>query len=227
MDPLLTLAAVFAIFIPALMLPGPDFVAVVRASMTRGTAAGLLTTCGVTIGLGFYAGLSLVGLSAVLVEYQWLAWTVRVLGGSYLIWLGLRLVFSKPEAIDVEADRPKGNALDSRAFPDGKPASTFPGNAFLFGFLVTLTNPKAVVLFSSVFATSVTAQTPGWLMALMVAIVMAASLCWYASVSLFMSSTPVIRRFGKMRHWIERAAGVCFIAIGGRILTDARNPVTP
>ncbi len=210
MDPFLTLAGVFAIFIPALMLPGPDFVAVVRVSMTRGTAAGLLTTCGVTIGLGFYAGLSLVGLSAVLVEYQWLAWTVRVLGGSYLIWLGLRLVFSKPQAIDIdaEADRPKGNAL-------------------LFGFLVTLTNPKAVVLFSSVFATSVTAQTPGWLMALMVAIVMAASLSWYAIVSLFMSSTPVIRRFGKMRHWIERAAGVCFVAIGGRILTDARNPVTP
>lgn len=207
MDPFLTLAAVFAIFIPALMLPGPDFVAVVRVSMTRGTLAGLLTTCGVTIGLGFYAGLSLVGLSAVLVEYQWLAWTVRVLGGSYLIWLGLRLVFSKPEKIDVEADRPRGNAL-------------------LFGFLVTLTNPKAVVLFSSVFATSVTAQTPGWLMALMVAIVMAASLGWYTVVSLFMSSAPVIRRFGRMRHWVERAAGVCFVAIGGRILSDARNPVT-
>ena len=210
MDPFLTLAAVFAIFIPALMLPGPDFVAVVRVSMTRGTLAGLLTTCGVTIGLGFYAGLSLVGLSAVLVEYQWLAWTVRVLGGSYLIWLGLRLVFSKPEKINVEAeaDRPRGNAL-------------------LFGFLVILTNPKAVVLFSSVFATSVTVSTPGWLMALMVAIVMAASLSWYSILSLFMSSAPVIRRFGRMRHWIERAAGVCFVAIGGRILTDARNPVTP
>ena len=26
---------------------------------------------------------------------------------------------------------------------------------------------------------------------------------------------------------IERAAGVCFIAIGGKILADSRNPLTP
>ena len=41
------LLPVFGVFIPALLLPGPDFVAVVRSSMTRGTTAGLLTTVGV------------------------------------------------------------------------------------------------------------------------------------------------------------------------------------
>lgn len=210
MESLIVLISVFAIFIPALMLPGPDFVAVVRSSMTRGTSAGLLTTVGVAIGLGFYASLSLFGLSAILVDYQWLAWTVRVLGGGYLIYLGARLLLAKPNGVDAAVDtaKPRGNAL-------------------LFGFLVTLTNPKAVVLFTSVFATAVTAQTPVWLMALMVALVIASSLTWYAIVSLFMSSAPVIRRFKHAQHWIERAAGVCFVGIGGRILADSRNPVTP
>lgn len=69
MDPILVLFGVFAVFIPALMLPGPDFVAIVRMSMTKGTLAGLLTTLGVSVGLGFYATLSLLGLSAVLTEY--------------------------------------------------------------------------------------------------------------------------------------------------------------
>lgn len=211
MGEIIVLASVFAIFIPALMLPGPDFVAVVRSSMTRGTAAGLLTTLGVTIGLGLYATLSLLGLSAILVEYQWLAWTVRVLGGCYLIYLGVRLFFAKPQPIDVN-----GTGV-------GQPR----GNPLLFGFLVTLTNPKAVVLFTSVFATAVTETTPFWLMALMIALVMAASLIWYAIVSLFMSSSPVIKSFRNTQHWIERAAGVCFVAIGGRILADSRNPVTP
>ena len=36
MHPTVILISVFAIFIPALILPGPDFVAVVRSSMTRG-----------------------------------------------------------------------------------------------------------------------------------------------------------------------------------------------
>ena len=145
METFAVLIAVFGVFIPALILPGPDFVAVVRASMTRGTTAGLLTTIGVSAGLGFYATLSLLGLSAILVEYQWLTWAVRVLGGGYLIYLGIKLVRAKPAVIEIDV------AGDGAA--RGRPA----GNALLFGFLVTLTNPKAIVLFACVFATAVPA----------------------------------------------------------------------
>ena len=206
----LILISVFAVFIPALILPGPDFVAVVRSSMTRGTRAGLLTTLGVSLGLCLYATLSLLGLSAILVKYQWLTWTVRVLGGSYLIFLGIKLLRAKPQAIELDqAERPAGN------------------RAILFGFLVTLTNPKAIVLFASVFATAVTASTPFWLMGLMIALVTASSLIWYSCVSLFMSSGPVMRRFQRARHWIERAAGVCFVGLGGKVLADAGRPISP
>jgi len=210
MEFLIVLIGVFAIFIPALMLPGPDFVAVVRSSIMHGTSFGLLTTIGVSIGLGFYAMLSLLGLSAILVEYQWLAWAVRVLGGCYLIYLGIRLLLARPQTADFSAlaERPHGNPL-------------------LFGLLVTLTNPKAIVLFTSVFATAVTAQTPFWLMALMIGLVVGSSLIWYSTVSLFMSSAPVIARFRNAQLWIERAAGVCFVAIGGRILASSSNPLTP
>lgn len=206
----LTLAAVFTIFIPALLLPGPDFVAVVRSSMIRGTSGGLKTTLGVSLGLGFYAALSLLGLSAILVEYQWLAWSVRILGGCYLIYLGLRLLTAPVRRIDVwqHPDNVRGSPL-------------------LFGFLVTLTNPKAVVLFTSVFATAVTKSTPNWFLLLMIGLVMFSAVTWYSLVSVFMSSEIVIGRLRNTQHWIERVAGVCFIGIGGRILADARNPVTP
>ncbi|MGS1093510.1 LysE family translocator [Aquamicrobium terrae] len=208
MQPTVVLVSVFAIFIPALILPGPDFIGVVRSSMTRGARAGLLTAVGVSIGLGFYATLGLAGLSAVLVRFEWLAWLIRVAGGAYLVYLGIKLLFAKPETVELDGQARGGNPL-------------------LFGLGVTLTNPKAIVLFASVFATSVTAATPGWLMATMIALVMASSLIWYSIVSLFMSSAPVMRSFGRARHWIERMAGACFILIGGRILADSRNPLTP
>ncbi len=208
MDPLLTLITVFAIFIPALMLPGPDFVAVVRSSMANGTRAGLLTTVGVSLGLCFYATLSLLGLSAVLAEHQWLARTVRILGGTYLIYLGVRLLWTRPQSINVHAtDEPSSK------------------RALLFGFIVTLTNPKAIVLFASVFATAVTPSTPLWLMVLMIALVTASSLSWYSFVSIFMSSSAVVGRFQSAKHWIERAAGICFIGLGGKVLADARTPM--
>lgn len=209
MGELLVLVGVFAVFIPALMLPGPDFVAVVRSSMTYGARAGLLTTAGVSIGLCFYATLSILGLSAILAEYQWLTWAVRILGGGYLVYLGVKLLRSEPVEIDVAAAEAPGGA-----------------RSLLFGLIVTLTNPKAIVLFASVFATAITSTTPLWVMIAMIALVTASSLTWYAVVSLFMSSTPVIRRFQNARRRIEQAAGVCFIGLGGKLLADARNPIS-
>jgi threonine/homoserine/homoserine lactone efflux protein len=209
-DPTLVLLTVFGIFIPALILPGPDFVGVVRMSMTRGAAAGIATAAGVALMLGVYATASLIGLAAILVEYQWLTWLVRIAGGAYLVYLGIQLVRAQPTD-ETLSNEPAGAR----------------GNPFLFGVLVTLTNPKAVVLFASVFATAVTADTPGWLLATMVALVMVSALVWYVIVASFMSSGPVMRRFARARHWIERAAGVCFIGIGGRIIADARSPVMP
>ncbi|HVY17295.1 MAG TPA: LysE family translocator [Rhodopila sp.] len=217
------LLPVFGVFIPALLLPGPDFIGVVRSAMTRGALGGLKTTAGVTLGQGVYATLSILGLSTVMLHYEWLTWVVRVAGGAYLIYLGVRLVFAGPGAArpaevrqgDVPGDVPGDMQPDVQ------------GSAFLFGFFVTLTNPKAVVLFASIFATAVTADTPAWVMALMIALVMASAATWYAIVSVFMASPPVMRRFAHARHVIERVAGVCFVAVGLRILADARNPVTP
>lgn len=200
------LAGVFAVFIPALLLPGPDFIAVVRSSMTRGSRAGLLTALGVSWGLALYATLSLLGLSVLLAQYQWLAWTVRIVGGAYLIYVGIRVLAAPSRPVDL-----------------AEAGTAPPGRALAFGFLVTLTNPKAIVLFASVFATATTAQTPVWLMAVMAGLVFLSSLLWYAAVALFVSSPPVMRRFRNARHLIERAAGLCFVLIGGRIVAGTRS----
>jgi threonine/homoserine/homoserine lactone efflux protein len=214
MNAWLVLVTVFAVFLPALVLPGPDCVAVVRTSLTRGRAAGLLTALGVSIGLAAYATLSLVGLAAILAHYQWLAWAVRVLGGCYLAWLGLRLLLTRPQSVLL----PATDAVDDAARPAG---------ALLFGLAVTLTNPKAIVLFTSVFATAVTDAAPAWLLATMVALVFTSALTWYAAVSQVIGAKAVRLRLASAGHWIERTAGLCFIAVGGHILADARHPLAP
>lgn len=210
MEPLIVLAAVFAVFLPALILPGPDFIAVSRSALMHGPRTGLLTAGGVSAGLGLYATLSLLGLSAILVQYQWLTWAVRCLGGAYLVLLGISLLRSPPATL-----------------PAPRKPLPAPGRALLFGFLVTLSNPKAIVLFASVFATAVTAATPGWLMALMIVMVIAFSLAWYATVSLAMGSAPVMRRLRRALHRVEQIAGFCFIGFGGKLIADTRNPASP
>ena len=207
MPDLVILAGVFAVFVPALMLPGPDFVAVVRAAMTGGARTGILTALGTTVGLSAYATLSMFGLSALLAQFEWLTWVVRILGGAYLVYLGIHLIRTRSEMPDVAAAR----------VPSGR--------AVLVGLFVALTNPKAIVLFASVFATAITPRTETATMVVIVALVAGTTFAWYALVSLFMASAPVIRRFARLRHWIERAAGVCFVALGSKLIADSRSPL--
>lgn len=171
MEHLITVITVFGIFIPALMLPGPDFVGVVRSTLTGGKRAGLLTTLGVSLMLTVYALVSLLGLSAILERFEWLAWAVKVAGATYLIYLGAKLIVSKPREFIV----------------DGEAGGT-PNRAFVFGLGVTLTNPKAMVLFTSVFATSVTGETPFGFMGLMIGLVFLCTLVWYSAVTIVLSA---------------------------------------
>ena len=73
MDAAFVLLSVFGIFIPALILPGPDFIGVVRSTLTGGARSGMLTALGVSFGLLLYSSLSPLGLSAILMQYEWLA----------------------------------------------------------------------------------------------------------------------------------------------------------
>lgn len=63
------------------------------------------------IGLPFYATLSLLGLSAILIEYQWLAWLVRILGSCYLAYLGLTLLLTKPSDLAISGEQAKPGAI--------------------------------------------------------------------------------------------------------------------
>ncbi len=213
MDLMVSLIAVLAIYLPALMLPGPDFVAVVRATLVHGAARGIRTAVGVALGLSIFATLSLVGLAALLAQAEGLAIAIRLIGGAYLVYLGIKLIRSAKSALETD--------LTSDDDANGG------RRGVLFGLSVTLTNPKAVVLFASVFATAVPASAPGWFLALLVAVAGGAALVWYTLVALVLASPPVLGRLRQARQWIDRAAGAGFILIGLTIMARSKAAPTP
>ncbi len=92
---------------------------------------------------------------------------------------------------------------------------------------MTLTNPKAIVLFASLFATSVGPATPSWVLVTLVLLVGLLSLGWYALVASLVGSGPARDRLARARRAIDRAAGGCFLLFGGKVLADARSPLSP
>lgn len=206
MQNVLPILGVFAVFSPALMLPGPDFVAVVRNTIARGKWAGFMTALGVSIGITFYAALSALGLSTLLNRIDWFELVVRSAGAAFLAYLGVRLLLTHAPARHLENEPPKA--------PSG------PSNPFMLGLLVNLTNPKAIIFFASIFGSAIRPQTPLWVLLAVIAIVGVSGLLWFSAVSLLTASTGWLIRLEDHQHWIERIAGIAFLGFSTKIVIN-------
>lgn len=125
----------FAYLIACIVLisiPGPNVTLTIANSLRYGTRAGLTTifgtACGTTLML---VGLN-IGMAPVLAFAAEWFWLLKLLGASYLLWLGIKMLFSK--------GMPGINSDD---------AST-DKNYFIQGFLVLVGNPK-MLLFLGAF----------------------------------------------------------------------------
>jgi homoserine/homoserine lactone efflux protein len=126
----LYLTYVLACFV-VVIVPGPTVSLIVANSITHGTRAGLLNVAGTQSGLGTMILVVLVGLTSLIETMGHWFDLVRLLGAAYLIWLGWKLL-RNPGAL-------------------GDPAQTRTprGGFFLQGYLVLMSNPKALLMFGA------------------------------------------------------------------------------
>ena len=113
------------------VIPGPTVTVIVGNSLAHGTRAGLLNVAGTQLGLGLMMAILIVGLSSVIAAMGWLFDWLRIAGAIYLVYLGWKLL----RAPDALGDASKATA----------PAGGF----FLQGFLVMMSNPKALFWFGA------------------------------------------------------------------------------
>ena len=115
---------------------GPIGLLCVRRSLTQGRAAGLISGLGAASADAIYgciAGFGLTFISSILISQQK---NIRLIGGAFLFYLGIRILLSKPKPAG-QAAMVKGSSLI------GDYTSTF---------FLTLTNPMTILSFSAIFA---------------------------------------------------------------------------
>ena len=108
MEHLATFAGIAVVLLFVAMSPGPAFIVVAQQAVARSRAAGLVTALGVSVGSILWVGLVLLGISVVLQQAAWLYVGLRLAGGAYLVYLGIRLWrgASAPLVLDSAADGP-------------------------------------------------------------------------------------------------------------------------
>jgi threonine/homoserine/homoserine lactone efflux protein len=91
MDSLISISLVLLSLPVAAVSPGPSFVLVVRLAMAQSRSDGIAAAIGIGIAGVILSILALFGLDAVLTNIPMLYTAIKVAGGLYLIFLGIRI----------------------------------------------------------------------------------------------------------------------------------------
>lgn len=112
-----------------IVAPGPDFIYVTTRGVSQGKKIGTLSALGISVGLLIHTILAAFGLSAIIQTSRIAYLTINYIGAGYLIFLGLKALFTKSKLLNMEE-----NNCSKK-------------NVFIQGILTNLFNPKAIVTF--------------------------------------------------------------------------------
>lgn len=130
----------FSAFVAAMAVlaitPGPANVFAVATGMQRGKAAALAGIAGMTCATLVWFVAAALGLGALIVAFPGVFHWVAIAGGLYVAWLGAKALW--------RAWRGDVLAIETVTASRGK------RGAFMDGFAVQISNPKAVLFFTAV-----------------------------------------------------------------------------
>jgi RhtB (resistance to homoserine/threonine) family protein len=191
----------------AVVAPGPDFAVTIRQSVRFGRGVGICTALGIGAGISVHVLYTLLGVGALMHTLPWLLTVAKIIGGAYILYLGISLLRSQPKT-----------TLDVARHTDEPLVEQTLTKAFTTGFLTNATNPKATLFFLAIFTTLINTATPLGIQALYGAWMCFVNALWFVIVALFFSSHRVRVLFMRMGHWFERTIGVILILFAGRLI---------
>jgi len=183
---------------------GPIGVLCIRRTFIDGRAVGFVSGLGVATADAFYgaiAGFGLTFVSGFLIrEQDWL----RLAGGLFLLYLGLRAFIAPPATTAA-----------------GAPVRGLAG-AYATTLVLTLTNPMTILSFAAIFAGLGIAAVRDYASAgALVAGVFTGSALWWLVLS-SVAAAARTRLGPPILRWVNRAAGVVIAAFGVLALLSLR-----
>jgi RhtB (resistance to homoserine/threonine) family protein len=125
----------FGLFLAAGILlnltPGPDTAYILGRSIAQGRAAGVASALGIATGSIFHTCAAALGLSAILATSAWAFSAIKLVGGAYLIFLGVKMFLQRQHPLNLPS-----NFRRSTAYA-----------ALRQGILTNVLNPKVALFF--------------------------------------------------------------------------------
>ncbi|MCA1443244.1 LysE family transporter [Ensifer sp. IC4062] len=195
--------SIWSALLAAAISPGPSFLTVSRIAVARSRLDGLAAAAGMGLGGLLFAMLALAGLTSLLTQFRWLDVALKVLGGGYLIYIGVQSW--------RHASLPLTMALQL-------PGESCVWRSFRSAFLVQVSNPKTIVVYASIFASLLPATVPLSFVATLPLGVFIVETGWYSVVALGFSSERPRSIYALGKTLIDRSVGVLMAGLGVRLI---------
>ncbi|GGK44260.1 LysE family translocator [Salinarimonas ramus] len=206
MQEALVLVAITGALLIGAVSPGPSFVLVSRIAVTGSRMDGLAAAIGMGLGGAIFAVIALLGLITVLEQVGWLYAGLRLAGGIYLVYLGIRIWRGASQPLET---------LDAAA---ARPASTT--RSMMLGFVTQICNPKTAIVYAGIFAAFLPASAPTWLFVSIPPLVFLLETAWYAFVALAFLARKPRSIYLRWKGWFDRAAGAVMGGLGTRLASE-------
>ncbi|WP_374645723.1 LysE family translocator [Tabrizicola sp.] len=201
----MSLAAFLAfagLVILAALSPGPAVLMSARTGLTEGFRTGVMLALGIASGAVVWALAAMFGLHLVFEAAPSLLWALKIGGAAYLVWMAWHLWRDAAAPFVAE---------DSRPVPRSALA------AYRLGLWTNLANPKAAVMFSSIFLGTISAATPHWVLGLLLAVIFAAETIWNSLVARIFSLDRTRAKYISLKTVIDRSFGGMLALLGIKI----------
>lgn len=199
------LLLITSIHLLAAASPGPDFVLVSQQTLSQGEKAGLMCSLGIALGLSVHILYSAFGLAAIIVNSVGALWAIKIFGGCYLIYLGVKGIKAKPSLEFAQSSVPKDSYSWLKSI----------GTVFLCNAL----NPKAPVYFVSLFTLVLSPEMPLHQIAIYGVWMMCIQLAWFSTAVTLLTTAKLNLKFRRASTWIDRVLGSAMILLGIKLLT--------
>lgn len=213
MDLIQGLLLITSIHILAAASPGPDFVLVSQQTLSHGKKAGFMCSIGIALGLSIHIIYSAFGLAAIIANSSNILWAIKILGGGYLIYIGIKGLCVKKLS----------NAANES--PESQPKVTYYSakKSIGIGFLCNALNPKAPIYFVSLFTLVLSPDMPIYQLFIYGIWMMIIQLAWFSAVVGLLSRPRINEKFKRSGHWIDRILGGAMVMLGLKLLMSRAN----
>ncbi|MGF0226234.1 LysE family translocator [Dietzia natronolimnaea] len=212
-------AALYGIWVIAVISPGPDLVVVLHRSLV-GRRHGVATAVGVVAGIAIWLAAAFAGLAALVRVYPQIMTGLQVAGGLLLASLGvlgLRGWWRSRAGAGLVDGNPDGPVSPAPDRPDPR----LPGTDFARGLATNLANPKALVFFGAVLTPFLSGEVPPGQSVVLVAGMIAVALVWFCALAVAASHRRVNERVGRVLPTVDVVVSALFVAVGVAFVIEA------